>query len=227
MSLPSAAGNIVDIDLKQRKFTCIYTERDAPSPSDGTRPVKKRVVDGEHPSPSVNENSAANTPTNGHQSHSPLAHPSHGSPRHRPAYGHQEPRSAPLAVKSEDHSLKAPDERPSVEAAASQLQQLATAQPIDEPPPLISRGSTVQSGQDEEAVVYSQSRMLQDPTGRLRRSSPRDYYMRLPPPAPSENKEQTQSRPFLKNVSSRVPMHCFHPCCEGRRNDVGLKSISW
>jgi hypothetical protein len=31
---------------------------------------------------------------------------------------------------------------------------------------LPSRGSTV-SGQDEEAVVYNSTRMLQDPTGRL------------------------------------------------------------
>lgn len=32
---------------------------------------------------------------------------------------------------------------------------------------LLSRGTTV-SGQDEEAIVYSNNRMLQDPTGRLR-----------------------------------------------------------
>ena len=31
---------------------------------------------------------------------------------------------------------------------------------------LLSRGTTV-SGQDEEAVVYSNNRMLQDPRGRL------------------------------------------------------------
>jgi hypothetical protein len=30
-----------------------------------------------------------------------------------------------------------------------------------------SRATTVNSGQDEEAVIYSQSRMLQDPTGRV------------------------------------------------------------
>lgn len=68
-------------------------------------------------------------------------------------------------MKHEDYKL--PDEQPSAEAAASSLQQLATGQPADEPLPIMSRGSTVQSGQDEEAVVYSQSRMLQDPTGRL------------------------------------------------------------
>ncbi len=36
---------------------------------------------------------------------------------------------------------------------------------------LMSRGSTV-SGQEEEAVVYSNTRMLQDPTGRLCQCSP-------------------------------------------------------
>jgi hypothetical protein len=36
--------------------------------------------------------------------------------------------------------------------------------------PLLSRGTT-SSGQDEEAVVYSNTRMLQDPSGRLCQSS--------------------------------------------------------
>lgn len=42
----------------------------------------------------------------------------------------------------------------------------ATLNQVDESSQLLSRGTTV-SGQDEEAVVYSNSRMLQDPTGRL------------------------------------------------------------
>ncbi|KAF2657079.1 hypothetical protein K491DRAFT_349338 [Lophiostoma macrostomum CBS 122681] len=37
----------------------------------------------------------------------------------------------------------------------------------EEAPRMMSRGTTVQSGPEEEAVVYSQARMLQDPTGRL------------------------------------------------------------
>jgi hypothetical protein len=41
---------------------------------------------------------------------------------------------------------------------------------VDQSSQLFSRGSTV-SGQDEEAVVYSNTRMLQDPTGRLRMAS--------------------------------------------------------
>jgi hypothetical protein len=52
----------------------------------------------------------------------------------------------------------------SVESAARSLQQFSQ-RADDSGAPLMSRGST-HSG-DEEAVVYSQTRMLQDPTGRL------------------------------------------------------------
>jgi hypothetical protein len=45
-----------------------------------------------------------------------------------------------------------------------------TPNPVDQSFQLLSRGSTV-NGQDEEAVVYSNTRMLQDPTGRLRKAS--------------------------------------------------------
>jgi len=38
--------------------------------------------------------------------------------------------------------------------------------PVDQASHLFSRGTSV-SGQDEEAVIYSNTRMLQDPTGRL------------------------------------------------------------
>lgn len=54
-----------------------------------------------------------------------------------------------------------------MEAAARSLQQFASGEATDKPPTIVSRGTTVQSNQDEEAVVYTQTRMLQDPTGRL------------------------------------------------------------
>ena len=177
----------------QRKFTCIYAERDDPSSSDG-RPSKKRTVDeDDQESPSVNEQSTSNTPTNGHTTNSPLSHHARGSPlaHYRSGYAAQERSSNPLSVKHEENSLHPPDERPTVEAAAKSLQQFATGQAVDEPPRLMSRGTTVQSGQDEEAVVYTQSRMLQDPTGRLRRfnlyllSIFRLLYMLFPYPRPS------------------------------------------
>ena len=56
-----------------------------------------------------------------------------------------------------------------MEVVATSLQDFTTGQISEDNPSLMSRGTTVQSGQDEEAVVYTQSRMLQDPTGRLRR----------------------------------------------------------
>ncbi|KAL5372530.1 hypothetical protein DPSP01_013424 [Paraphaeosphaeria sporulosa] len=155
----------------KRKFTCVYTERDASSPSSVERPPKRQALDGEQESSVVNDNSSANTPTNRLHttSLSPIAHSlphvSPSIPRSGPVAS--EPRSAPSsAIKREDNANKVPDERPSVEVAATSL-PLASGPPSDEPPPLISRGSTIQSGQDEEAVVYSQTRMLQDPTGRL------------------------------------------------------------
>lgn len=73
-------------------------------------------------------------------------------------------------VKSEDNLPKVRDERPSPEVAVSSLQQAAEIRTMDDLQPLASRDSTVTSGQEEEAVVYTQSRMLQDPTGRLRMS---------------------------------------------------------
>ncbi|KAF1979419.1 hypothetical protein BU23DRAFT_549412 [Bimuria novae-zelandiae CBS 107.79] len=157
----------------KRKFTCIYTERDAPSPSTSERPSKRQAVDGEQ-SPSVNDNSSGDTPISGHhkQSVSPLARPqshSHGFPApSRSALVRQEPiMASSSAVKRENNVFKIPGDQPSIEPGAGPLHQLAPGQLPDEPPPLISRGSTIQSGQDEEAVVFSQTRMLQDPTGRL------------------------------------------------------------
>ncbi|KAF1958367.1 hypothetical protein CC80DRAFT_490961 [Byssothecium circinans] len=154
----------------KRKFSCVYSDREAPSPSDASRPskVQKRALDGDQ-SLSGNDNSDANTPTNGRFANSPFDHHHNGSPaRQRPPHSVQEPRSAPVHLKSEEPSLKAQNEQPSLVSAASSLQQLAGGQALDDLQPLTSRASTAGlSGQDEEAVVYSQSRMLQDPTGRL------------------------------------------------------------
>ena len=62
--------------------------------------------------------------------------------------------------------LKSPGARPSVEAVNA-FQQLPTSHANGEHLPARSRGTTVGSGPDEEAIIYSQSRMLQDPTGRV------------------------------------------------------------
>ena len=81
----------------------------------------------------------------------------------------QERTPSALGVKHEESSFQPVDAEPSVEIPARPLQSIHSRQPTEERPNLMSRGSTIQSGQDEEAVVYSQSRMLQDPTGRLRK----------------------------------------------------------
>jgi hypothetical protein len=158
----------VVVNLKQRKFTCIYSDRDPDSPSDAGKPTKRRALDGDHASPSLHDNSVSGTPTNGHQIHSPLARPTHASPvLQRPRHTGHDSTSNPMNIKPEGTPFQDLDERPTIEAASS-LQQLATGQPVDGPLSRVSRGSTVLSGPDEEAVVYTQSRMLQDPTGRLR-----------------------------------------------------------
>ncbi|KAF2114421.1 fungal-specific transcription factor domain-containing protein [Lophiotrema nucula] len=149
---------------EKRKFTCIYSDRDASSPSD-SQPRKKRALDDGSDS-QANDNSAANTPSNVNLQ-SPHSQTQLGSIQHRSHWSPQDSRANPSSLKHEESFHQ--DERPTVEAAARSLQQFATGQQQtdDQPPGLMSRGTTVQSGQDEEAVVYTQTRMLQDPTGRL------------------------------------------------------------
>lgn len=78
----------------------------------------------------------------------------------------QEARPHPLSVKQET-PFKSPAARPSVEITGIAFQPLPTSNANGDHLPPRSRGTTVGSGPDEEAVIYSQSRMLQDPTGRV------------------------------------------------------------
>ncbi|CAO2653218.1 Nn.00g026290.m01.CDS01 [Neocucurbitaria sp. VM-36] len=147
---------------KQRKFTCIYTDRDPASPGDGRPPAKKRAIeDGESPSPAANDNSTSNTPSNGYNHSSPK------SPHKRRPSANQQSHLAtrPLSVKQET-PFKSPGPRPTIELTGSSI-QLPTSQLHADSRPLASRGTTILSGPEEEAVIYSQSRMLQDPTGRV------------------------------------------------------------
>ena len=75
----------------------------------------------------------------------------------------QEVRQDPL---EQETPFKSPRARPSVETVNT-FQQLPANMTSGEPLPARSRGTTVGSGPDEEAIIYSQSRMLQDPTGRV------------------------------------------------------------
>jgi len=161
----------------QRKLTCTYSERDAASPSEGSSAKKRMLENGEadqdHDFPHVGDGSTADTPFDGHISHSPHSHRAPVSPLQQNRGSVTAPdvnvHSEAMGLKHED-PRKPVDEGNTMEAAARSLQQFAAGPPIEEQPTLISRGSS-QSGQDEEAVVYTQTRMLQDPTGRLRKSN--------------------------------------------------------
>jgi hypothetical protein len=103
----------------------------------------------------ANDMSSTNTPSNGLLNMSPQPIPVYGSPLNL--------RRASLATPQ-----AASDAKPSVEAPSSSVQQFASLDAATDPPAFLSRGTTVHSG-DEEAVIYTQSRMLQDPTGRMRK----------------------------------------------------------
>ncbi|KAF1843000.1 uncharacterized protein K460DRAFT_367924 [Cucurbitaria berberidis CBS 394.84] len=145
----------------KRKFTCIYTDRDPTSPSEERPPAKKRAIEGsEGDSPFFNE-STSDSPSNGYNHHHPSPPSLH---RQKPSI-HQQPYVAARAL-SVKQETPLPGLRPTIELAGSFI-QAPTSDGNAESRPLASRGTTVHSGPEEEAVIYSQSRMLQDPTGRV------------------------------------------------------------
>jgi hypothetical protein len=146
----------------QRKFTCIYNDRDPASP-DGRPPTKRRAIDeSELDSPRVNDHSTSDTPSNSQ------THPSSLSPRRRSSASQRLPaaRLNPLAVKQET-PLKSPAARPTIELSGGAVQLPTNNANGEQRHALPSRATTANSGPEEEAVIYSQSRMLQDPTGRV------------------------------------------------------------
>ncbi|KAH5557364.1 hypothetical protein HBI25_134350 [Parastagonospora nodorum] len=147
----------------KRKFTCVYTDRDPSSP-DGRPPNKRRAIDGSDlDSPLANDQSTSNTPSNNDQSHpSPLpARGRRSSAIQHPSSGHL---NAP-GVKLET-PFKSPGARPTIELSSGAVPPSNHVNG-DQRHVVPSRATTVNSGPDEEAVIYSQSRMLQDPTGRV------------------------------------------------------------
>jgi hypothetical protein len=92
------------------------------------------------------------------------------------------PTSAPNASNQRQDQdapvLKLPTESASLLPEAQDSGKKEVLNPVDESSQLLSRGSTL-SGQEEEAVVYNYTRMLQDPTGRLCKFSllPRLYHV--------------------------------------------------
>lgn len=144
--------------VQQRKFTCIYTDRDPASP-DGRPPAKRRAIeDGESDSPQHNDHSTSNTPSNGQAHLSPL------SPRRRRSSTHQRPPVGRTGLSKQEIPFKSSVPRPSIELPGSAI-HLPTSHGNGDHHGAPSRATTANT--DEEAVVYSQSRMLQDPTGRV------------------------------------------------------------
>lgn len=64
------------------------------------------------------------------------------------------------------NTLNAPDS--AIENAAKYVQHFSASRAPSQPASAPDATQVQQAGADEEAVVYSQTRMLQDPTGRLR-----------------------------------------------------------
>ena len=154
---------------EKRKFQCIYTDRvDAPSPSAETTPKRRKITD----------------PFNGGGSQSTSADPVPPPALSSERSSHSEGRSISNSIPAFDPSLlttsngsgshaqtgnemKQPvstDE----EKAARSLQHFSTPRAEDQVRSMLMSQTTSQGGPEEEAVVYSQTRMLQDPTGRLR-----------------------------------------------------------
>jgi hypothetical protein len=146
----------------QRKFTCIYSDRDPTSP-DGRPSAKRRAIDESgNDSPPPNDHSTSHTPSNGQ------AHPSSLSPRRHSSTAQRPPEGNlnSLGVKLET-PLKSPAARPSIELTGGAVQLPISNTNGEHRHVGQSRATTANSGPDEEAVIYSQSRMLQDPTGRV------------------------------------------------------------
>ncbi|KAF2845843.1 hypothetical protein T440DRAFT_472321 [Plenodomus tracheiphilus IPT5] len=145
----------------KRKFTCIYSDRDPASPGDGSRPpAKRRAVEGESDSPRVDDNFTSDTPENTFNHTSPLSPHRRRSSVHG---GRPDLQTHPSNAK-QNSTHKKP--RPTIEATSNTAQPLSINHGNGDAQGIPSRGTTVLSA-DEEAVIYSQSRMLQDPTGRV------------------------------------------------------------
>lgn len=152
---------------EKRKFQCVYADREGlPEPSQ--TPTKKRVIEaGQNP---VTKPIAPN----------PVARPASPKAAGEPPKRSPQPPAAAKPVQSPARlALNGNPQLPgaipspypvdeSVENAARSLQQFSTPRgSAAERAKSFLSANTSQSGHDEEAVVYSQARMLQDSTGRL------------------------------------------------------------
>jgi hypothetical protein len=159
-----AKGDIADY-LQKRKFTCVYLDREAPSPGEGEGPpVKKVFIGGDVRTAS---HSAVPSPGQAATPEQAIKGDNESNPKNEPnlSGGGGQLRAASHSMTGlssppkEDHAMS------STESAARSLQQMSAD--VDLMNPAGRSRATSQSGPDEEAVIYPQSRMLQDPTGRL------------------------------------------------------------
>jgi len=140
----------------KRKFTCVYSDRDIGSPEEGRLPAKRRAIEGD--SPFNYDDATAQTPDVLQQASPPSLHWPTSSVYDRPDAG------AHPTNRTHETIHRTP--RPTIEVAVHSAHLLPTAHTPGEARGTASRDTTVLSA-DEEAVIYSQSRMLQDPSGRV------------------------------------------------------------
>ncbi|KAF2757923.1 hypothetical protein EJ05DRAFT_464827 [Pseudovirgaria hyperparasitica] len=140
----------------KRNFSCIYSERDPESPNSTAPPIKKPKLGQPQSSPTRSNATIGQSPaqrSDGYKS----------PPATLPKPISRLPL-APVAKRQTSFEL-------SVRNGGSELLETSLKQssqfPADMPNARNMSFATTQSAPDEEAIVYSQTRMLQDPTGRL------------------------------------------------------------
>ncbi|KAG9190876.1 hypothetical protein G6011_08964 [Alternaria panax] len=149
--------------IPSRNFTCIYADRDPNSPNEDGPPAKRRTVEDntENGSPFLNDNSAANTPNNEHAQATPLSSHVRTSSGTRPNL-----LARTLSVKQET-PFKSLGPKSGIEHTSIPIDRLSTNLENVRERLNTTNPTTPHDGTDDVAEFPSQSRMLQDPTGRV------------------------------------------------------------
>ncbi|KAF2432135.1 hypothetical protein EJ08DRAFT_659475 [Tothia fuscella] len=151
------------VTCAKRKFKCVYDERREPdSPSTTLRPAKRRMTESNlegfiSPKQDISEAPGDSSATTGHRRLSSF-----------PPLPHVQPNfnCLPQSLIGEPGH----DQRREQLQAAQSLHNFSTYRQDDQSvkvPSLTNLNYNTQSSNDEEAPLYSETRMLQDPTGRL------------------------------------------------------------
>ncbi|KAI4665910.1 uncharacterized protein J4E78_003375 [Alternaria triticimaculans] len=147
----------------KRKFTCIYADRDPNSPGEDRPPAKRRTIESGNDSDSSipTDNRTVNTPAVEHAQTTPLSLHNRTSSVNQPNL-----LTRTLSV-NQEVPFKSPGPGPSIEHANSSIDRLAVNHDNTRDRLTPTHASTPNDGTDEVAEFPSQSRMLQDPTGRV------------------------------------------------------------